>query len=425
MQKIIISLVCGMSVLIFALPVVAQAALNATDTPGQTNGSGVALIALYTQLLQLLQQELLALGGKAPSPAPPTCSPVFGNICLVNSAGVPIQPSGSGSVHSKKRTVSNSNSDAPTPAPYVAKAVHFDGNTLIAANTISTNDDGDLSYSFWAKSDGNWGFAEGWVSAPDTPANQDPFNNFFGINSGNQFISWLGDQANDPTLFFKATTSNVSTGQWHHFLVSTYTNVVAGSKSIKIYIDDVSAGTITEDDIPSFIPNINGRSFFVGGDVYGDNLAGDMADFWFAPGVSLIDGSGDIPTSTRRKFTTGNGKPVSPSNFPPGGAILFSGDAATFPQNQLSGGSLLVAGAPLSCTGRNGAGSVTLTGALIGQTVIHVYDSTSNLDVSTDFEKTISVINHIQQTGSTNYASDTLEVFLPGALTNASTSPSD
>lgn len=119
------SIIASILAIALATVIVAPGISAAAQDPSSNQQT---LVSLYTQLINALQQELLALGGKAPTP-PPTCSPAFGNVCLVNSAGIPIQPSGSGSVHAKKRVVTNSNSDVAPPAPYVAKAVHFDGNT--------------------------------------------------------------------------------------------------------------------------------------------------------------------------------------------------------------------------------------------------------------------------------------------------------
>lgn len=68
----------------------------------------------------------------------------------------------------------------------------------------------------------------------------------------------------------------------------------------------------------------------------------------------------------------------------------------------------------LSGTGGSGAGSVTLTGAVVGQAVFRVYDSTTSADVTADFEATISVTNQIQQTGGT-LTGNTLVVTLASA----------
>lgn len=53
-------------------------------------------------------------------------------------------------------------------------------------------------------------------------------------------------------------------------------------------------------------------------------------------------------------------------------------------------------------TASNGAGAVTLTGAVIGDTVENVTNITTQGDVTSSFEATISVAGQIQQTAATN-----------------------
>lgn len=50
----------------------------------------------------------------------------------------------------------------------------------------------------------------------------------------------------------------------------------------------------------------------------------------------------------------------------------------------------------------NGAGAVTLAGAVVGDTVESVINITTPGDVSSSFEATISVAGQIQQTAATN-----------------------
>ena len=53
-------------------------------------------------------------------------------------------------------------------------------------------------------------------------------------------------------------------------------------------------------------------------------------------------------------------------------------------------------------TSLSAAGAVTLTGAVNGDKVLSVTDLSSDSDVSSSFESTISVANQIQQTASTS-----------------------
>jgi hypothetical protein len=73
----------------------------------------------------------------------------------------------------------------------------------------------------------------------------------------------------------------------------------------------------------------------------------DLADLRIMPGVSLLDGGGDIPEATRRMFIDADGKPVDPAVVTAAlGApcILFSGDAAAFATNQGTGGAFTLTG---------------------------------------------------------------------------------
>jgi hypothetical protein len=139
------SIIAGILALALATVIIAPGISAAAQDPSPNQQT---LVSLYTQLINLLQQELLALGGKAPSLAPPSCSPSFGNICLVNAAGVPIQPAASGTSH-KKASHANSDNSTPPPAPYVAKAVHFDGGTWLINNSLVATDNTKASFSEW------------------------------------------------------------------------------------------------------------------------------------------------------------------------------------------------------------------------------------------------------------------------------------
>ncbi len=60
------------------------------------------------------------------------------------------------------------------------------------------------------------------------------------------------------------------------------------------------------------------------------------------------------------------------------------------------------ASVPLVATGLSAAGSITLTGAVIGDTILKVYDLNAALwvDVTSSFESAITVTNAIQETVS-------------------------
>jgi len=72
-------------------------------------------------------------------------------------------------------------------------------------------------------------------------------------------------------------------------------------------------------------------------------------------------------------------------------------DGKVIASNRLSTGFIL-----LPATGLSGAGAVTITGAVAGDTVVSVIDTNTSpfVSVSASFETTISVTGQIQETAS-------------------------
>jgi hypothetical protein len=160
------------------------------------------------------------------------------------------------------------------------------------------------------------------------------------------------------------------------------------------------------------------------------SLIGDIADHYFAAGQPFFDLTNPANVA---KFISG-GKPVdlgSDGSLPTGTRpnIFHSGDADGFKTNRGTNAELTWSGSLTSGTVVTaGAGSISLPGAVIGQTVTGIYTSTDMGEPGSDFESTISVNDQIQQTGSTDYSGLILNVCIsevPGTLTNATTSPSD
>jgi|GEM_PF-6388859 len=125
-----------------------------------------------------------------------------------------------------------------------------------------------------------------------------------------------------------------------------YRRVITGTRVVLGYIDGVKAIQGYSDTGPSFNIAMNGLGFVIGGDTYDDNLIGDVADLWIAPGVSLLTGT-NVSAETLGLFIDDNGKPVDPSGFP-ASAILLSGDADTFATNQGTGGAFTVTAGSLT-----------------------------------------------------------------------------
>lgn len=74
----------------------------------------------------------------------------------------------------------------------------------------------------------------------------------------------------------------------------------------------------------------------------------------------------------------------------------------------------LAVGRQLDGVGLASSGAVALAGAVVGQAVFRVYNSTTSAEVTSDFEATISVVNEIQQTGGA-LTGDALVVTLASA----------
>jgi hypothetical protein len=219
---------------------------------------------------------------------------------------------------------------------YIAKAVHFDGTNLNIAS-LSAIDNEFVSFNVWLRTAVNGYQVIGVVDqennyattistrGPSAPAGTAALTCYPASGSGGVDIS----------------VSPSSVDYWYNLIGTAKTNEVAGAKILKLYLNDIDLGTIT-DVSPSFTMSFNGKSFFIGDDTQGGPFIGDMADLWIAPGVSLLTGN-DIAVATRRLFISASGKPVNPSGFP-NSAMLFSGDATTFVTNQGTGGAFTLAG---------------------------------------------------------------------------------
>lgn len=105
---------------------------------------------------------------------------------------------------------------------------------------------------------------------------------------------------------------------------------------------------------------------------------------------------------------TGRGTQIG--TRPDQGVSFYGSDPITQPsgtaQAALSGSSIK----QFVVTGHNGAGSVTLTGAPLGATVISVVNLTTPGDATSSFESTISVAGQIQQSSATDLSAKTLLV---------------
>lgn len=229
---------------------------------------------------------------------------------------------------------------------YVPGAVHFDGATNLINSALVSSDNGAASFSLWFKN-------------PSSPASiptyfvVDPEGSFICGSQGGADASEYGAFFGGPdgTINTGSPSPAVSVGSWHNLLVSI--DVRRATPVMTIYLDDVlvsytpqTTGSFTGSSVLTF----NGLPLWIGADSFGDNSIGDAADWWIAPGVSLLDGGGDTPLATRRKFIDGSGKPVYlgangelPTGTPP--AVFLSGDASSFGTNRGTGGAFATTGA--------------------------------------------------------------------------------
>jgi len=244
---------------------------------------------------------------------------------------------------------SSNNSGDSSPAPYVADAVYFNGSTWLSTNDLQTVNSKNFTASLWVNLTIRDTY---WPIFVSDPAQYYTYMQITGVGSLGPEWPQL-EVGNSTSGFF--TTYNTSAvapdNVWHHILVS----VEAGNGSTvghaKIYVDDIDVtGTISLNSI-----NLNGLSFYLGADTFATPLVADLADVYIAPGVSLLDSNGDIPTSTRREFIDANHKPVDlgPNCANPTGtapAICFSGDASSFPNNKGTGGAFTLTGTLTNAT---------------------------------------------------------------------------
>ncbi len=235
---------------------------------------------------------------------------------------------------------------------YHASAVHFDSGAHLSIPALSGIGDVDTFSTV------------GWVKYP--VLTNTLF--FWVVDPENNYLSYaIIPTANDPAQHFDAVFSNLDfsanyeivgapgnadtvppVGFWYCFISSVSLKFPAGNKLGRVYANDVDVSGLVNDQQAAVSVALNGLPFFVGNDTFSPTASFDMADLRIMPGVSLLDGGGDIPLATRRLFIDATGKPVDPAVATAAlGApcILFSGDHTTFPVNQGTGGAFTLTGA--------------------------------------------------------------------------------
>lgn len=233
--------------------------------------------------------------------------------------------------------------------PYVAPGVHFDGTAYLVNPSLVCSDTKLFSHSVWFK-----------CPALDPPNDIDYFT-LFVSNPDNLYTNLvLLPSLNLNTVpayglgFFDGggvildcdgDEGSVSTGVWHHILAT----VDVQNQVVKAVLDNEPYDLTL--NFPWGSTNLpgNGLAAWAFADSFDANYQGDAADFWLAPGVSLLT-AGEISEATLRKFITAGGKPVdlgatgsTPTGTAP--AVFFSGDASAFLVNKGTGGAFTPTGA--------------------------------------------------------------------------------
>jgi len=222
---------------------------------------------------------------------------------------------------------------------YHADAVHFDGSTYLSNASLTATNTNFVAFSYWIKIANSAGdFPVAWATAPALD------NNVYGQDDGGG-NNWgvVAGFANTSAYVVETTAFPVVKATWVNVLGAFDTTNASGSRTGKIYINDVDTPlTIDVDSGAGFLIALSALQMVIGTDlIAGDYIIGDFSNFWLGNQNLLV--AGDIPLATRRKFISATGKPVNPSGFP-AGLVLMSGNAAAFGTNQGSGGAFTTTG---------------------------------------------------------------------------------
>lgn len=234
------------------------------------------------------------------------------------------------------------------PSLYTAQAVHFDGATWLINAALASSDNGTASCAYFFKNEtAVLNSQTVWVSDPSGLDDQSSYISQVALNGAN---SDYGTTGSDYVYIHGGDAIAAST--WYFLIESV--DLSGGSPVFRRYLGDVAQSPIIDvTGTPIGVLPFNGSPLYVGDDgVGGASWVGDIANLWIAPGVSLLDGVGDIPLATRRKFIDGGGKPVylgANGELPTGTApaVFLSasaGNAASFATNRGTGGAFATTG---------------------------------------------------------------------------------
>ena len=201
-----------------ALIATLAASSTATSTPPSSVGISTVVASSAPSTTSAFSAPATTTSGRYFGPYIPGVTPLPGYapgqiIFIGGGAPVPTAPPAS----------------PPAPAPYVAKAVHFDGNNVLVAKNITTNDNGLVSFSLWLKTSDFSTFPGIFVSNPDTPPSLDPYENFLASYDGTSQRFQLGSAASDiadgGSITLGQQPITIPFNSWSHLLVSAQTNL--------------------------------------------------------------------------------------------------------------------------------------------------------------------------------------------------------
>jgi hypothetical protein len=235
-------------------------------------------------------------------------------------------------------------SGAPSaPNLYVANAVAF--SSAILHRTLSCTNNEFCGFAGWFKEDWSGNNKVAWVVDP--AVGYDCYLAGFGVLAGGAKpveFNVQNSTGDDLLMDFDSATGSTT---WHHMIGAAMVNAASGSKKFAVYVDDTKQ-TISKTEGSAFTLDMNGKPIYIGGDTFGNNFTGSMADLSIWMGFDLMEGGSDISLPVRRLFIDADGKAVDPTiaiaalGAPP---VFLTGNAASFASNALgTNGSFTVTG---------------------------------------------------------------------------------
>lgn len=245
----------------------------------------------------------------------------------------------------------------PTPPPaFDAGGVVFANSSRLSNPAFAFADSPLLTVSLWVFSAVQQSARSIWLN--DSNGNQVPSLKFFNNGAGLGY-NCTGNNATFTDPFAVSNTVAGALSTWNHLLISINLNNTTGPiKSAGFVLNGVDVTNQSAQNATVYNMAFNGKVLSLG--YLFLNMVGALSEFWYAPGVSLLDASGVIPQSEIDKFYNPlNGKPMNlgadgsaPTGSPP--AIYLHADlgseVATFSVNSANGVALTATGTALAAS---------------------------------------------------------------------------